>query len=95
MLTCVPLPMALSVCRPLHLQADELYTEFLLPAKISRHSAVQEREVRFRVGLLQRLFLVLDDPQCCGLAKFVSIFMMVVIVLSCVIYVISTDASLR
>mmetsp|Transcript_28470 Transcript_28470/g.48129 ORF Transcript_28470/g.48129 Transcript_28470/m.48129 type:complete len:769 (+) Transcript_28470:182-2488(+) len=73
----------------------ELYNNFLLPSTVSRFSTVQDRKVEFEAGPLRQLFMVLDDPQCCGLAKCVSIFMMAVIVLSCVIYVISTDASLR
>jgi hypothetical protein len=76
-------------------QADELYSRFLLPSKVSRRSVVQGRDVQFRVGLAAKLFLVLDDPQSCGLAKCVSVCMMAVIVLSCVVYVISTDPSLR
>ena len=76
-------------------QADELYSRFLLPAKVSRYSSAQARAVLLPLGPKERLFLVLDDPQCCGLARALSLAMMAVIVLSCVIYVISTDPSLR
>lgn len=85
------------LCSPIYCagQADELYSRFLLPGKVSRHSMVQSRDVLIPIDLKDKLFLVLDDPQCCGLAKVVSLSMMAVIVLSCVIYVISTDPSLR
>ena len=76
-------------------QADELYSRFLLPGKVSRRSLVQSRDVLMHIGFKEKCFLVLDDPQCCGLAKVMSLSMMAVIVLSCVIYIISSDPSLR
>lgn len=76
-------------------QADELYSGFLLPSKWSRHSDAQDRNVLLPLGPKEMIFLVLEDPSSCGLAKLTSIAMMAVIVLSSLIYVIASHPYLR
>lgn len=82
-------------------ERSNLKTVIPLPLFVPSHYSflddtdVAERYIAYDLNVFQRVFVALEDPDSCLLAKAISMFMLFVIIVSCVNYVIATLSELK
>lgn len=58
--------------------------------KIKGHKSEKVKEVVYKLTLAQKIFLFLEIPDCCVLAKYSSFLMLITIAVSCICFVLSS-----